>query len=386
MPTTTTYNFGQSKPSGMSSSSASQPFGGMPSFDFGQWSKMLSGPVQQSISPFLPTGESQWRPLGAGGFQQMPSMGPNLQQMWGGMLTDLGTRADLQQQNFQRQQQAANMFLNETQAAAKAALTAANPMFDKAYAFQKAGADQAKIDAAAFRKQLEDADKAMAATQNRVAGLYGQALGQVGQGIDRVASDAAAAIQRRKAADVDQIMGEMGGFAGTESQVQEAARRQASEYNRDLFGTVSNLQAGAAQARANVLQAQAGAMSQLGSTIGSMKQRGAEMMFDVAKNANAWNEFGANISMAHGKLAQDVADNYTRMQQMNLGTYAQLVASNPITGVTITPTLLAMAEAADKYGGRNLQHDFPNMIFSPAGYRSAGPSYRYEFPQGSPFR
>jgi hypothetical protein len=336
----------------------------------------------QSIASMLPSGKPTFQHQGMGTFQQQPMQGPSVQQMWGGMLRDLNVRDQLNKQNFERQQNAADMFLNKSNAVAEATKNAATPMFDKAYAFQQQGQQQAAKDFDLFQKQLADADKAMQSTQNQVGQIYNQALGQVGQGIDRVASDAAAAIAQRKASDMDQIMGEIGGFAGTEAQIQEAARQKASGYDRDLFGTMAGIQANAAQQRSAVLQGKAGTFASLGSSLAGMKQSSAKMGFDAAANKNQWNEFGANIAMAHGKLQQDVANNYAQLSNMGYAQYAQMIQQNPVLGVTITPTLLAMSEAAQSYGNQNLARISPISI---SGGGQPGSNFSYDYGSGQRF-
>lgn len=331
------------------------------------------------IKDLLPSMTPQWEYKGGGKIQQKDVKGPDISQMFKGMAHDLMLQDQLNKVNFDRNQQAADMYLNKTMAAAEATKTASQPVWDKAYAFQQAGADQAAKDYTQFDKNLKAAAASMERTQNQVGGIYNQALSQVGEGMDRVASDAAAAINYKKKADMDLIRGGMGEFSGTEAQIDEAARRQGSSYDRDLFGTMANLQAQTSQQKAAILQNKGQVFASLGTSLAGMKQSSAQMLNSAAENKNQFNIFGAQIAMANAQVTQDVEKNFAQLTHLGYGTYAGVVKENPRLGVTLSSTLMAMAEAANKWGGINKQMYSPEetMYGSGLGNMNTTPVYKY---------
>jgi len=339
--------------SGAGMGSAMQNLGGVFSSQ-PNWS--LQNPSVQNnamkdISGLLPSQQQNWNYRGNGVFEQDPMRGPSVPQMWQGMLRDLQLQDQLNKENWMRNQAASDMFLQQSMDAAKEANKAGQEQWAKAYQFQQQGADQAQADFARLQGQLKAAQDKMGADKEEIGKIFDTAIGTIGGGADRVASDAASAIQRRKESDVDQIRAQMGEFTGTESQIQEAARRRAADYDRELFGTIANLQYKSEADKAAAMQNKGQIFAQLATSTASVAGQFAQMEFGAGESRNKWNEFGANIAMANAKFAADMASNHAQLTSMNYKNYADMVYRNPVLGVTITPTLLSMAEAAQRYGG-----------------------------------
>lgn len=298
-------------------------------------------------------------PFGLGGymFGVNPAIGPTTQQMYGGLMADWASQNLAQQQNFEQNRRAADMFLQQSQGAAQNIMTPVNDMFQQAMDYQAKGAQEAAANQAALMQQMQAAQAKAEASKAEVGGIFDQAYGQIGEGVNRVASSAAAAIEKRKQADVDAFLSEnMGAFPGTESQIQEATRRSGSEYDRTLFDTVSNLQYGAEKDKAAVLQGKAQTFANLGSTIANMGMQSAQLGYAAAQDKNQWNQLGSQLAMGHAQLYADLAQNYAALTQANYLNYAKLVKDNPVTGLLFTPTLIQMsqlsggAEAAPSFG------------------------------------
>lgn len=291
------------------------------------------------------SGAAPWGGMGFGYIN--PQTGPTNQQVMGGLMFDWASQAGAQQQTFDQNRQAADMFLNQSQAAAQKMLDPVNTQVQQALEFQKQGAEQAARDYATMQQQMAAAQAKAEASKAEVGGIYDQAFQQIGGGVDKVASSMAAAVERRKQADVDAFLSQnMGAFPGTESQIQEAARRKGSEYDQMLFGQVSELQYGAERDKAAVLQNKANTFASLGQSLAQMGMQAAELGYQGARDKNQWNQFGAQLSMANAQLHADVAQNYAQLTQAGLANYAKLVYSNPVMGLTLTPTLLQMQQVA----------------------------------------
>jgi hypothetical protein len=217
----------------------------------------------------------------------------------------------------------------------------------------------------------------MAADKSEVGKIFDTAVSQIGTNVDKVASTAAEAIARKKASDVDTIRAQMGEFAGTEAQIQEAARQRAADYDRDLFSTISGLQYKSEADKSAALQNKGQIFAQLATSTANLGGQFAQMEFGAGESRNKWNEFGANIAMANAKLQADVANNYAQLTQMNYKGYADMIQRNPVLGVTLTPTLLAMAQAAERYAqpGERIAPSASRFL----GYGGGG-AQQYEYP------
>lgn len=321
-----------------------------------------------NIQQFMPDFEPTYRPMGFGAFQQNPFQGPSVPQMWGGMVSDYNLANQLNQANFARNQQAADMFLAASNQATGNILSNAVPALQTAFGFQQQGQQQAGQD---YQRYLDDVARTrqeMADVQQRVGAEYERALEQAGQGYTQVASDMAQAIAQRKAADEAQIMGEMGSFLGTEGQLEEAKRQRGSSYDREMFGTLAGLQAQTAKEKADIMQRKGDVFANLGTAMSNLSASLAKTTFDVGERRNAWNEFGANLGQASAQLMGNLSSTVAELTQRGYAQYAGMVQNNPVLGVMLTPTLMAMADAARVYGGQG------QSIF-PTSYGLGGPTY-----------
>ena len=321
-----------------------------------------------NIQAFLPSFEPTYRPMGFGAFQQNPFTGPDVPQMWGGMISDYALANQLNRANFARNQQAADMFLGASNQATGNILYNTVPFMQTAFGFQQQGQEQAGQD---YQRYLDDVARTrqeMADVQQRVGAEYDRALEQTGQGYTQVASDMAQAIARRKAADEEQIMGEVGSFLGTEGQLEEAKRQRSSSYDRDMFGTLAGLQAQSSKEKADIMQRKGDVFASLGTAMSNLSATLDKTTFDVGERRNAWNEFGANLGMASAQLMGNLSSTVAELTQRGYGQYASMIQNNPLLGVMVTPMLLGMADAARVYGGQG-------QSIIPTSYGLGGPTY-----------
>lgn len=321
-----------------------------------------------NIQQFLPSFEPTFRPTGFGAFQQNPFTGPDVTQMWGGMLSDYALANQLNQANFARNQQAADMFLGASNQAVGSILPNTVPFLQTAFGFQQQGQQQAGQD---YQRYLDDVARTrqeMADVQQRVGAEYDRALEQAGQGYTQVASDMAQAIAQRRAADEAQIMGEMGSFLGTEGQLEEAKRQRGSSYDREMFGTLAGLQAQSSKEKADIMQRKGDVFANLGTAMSNLSANLAQTTFDAGQRRNAWNEFGANLGQASAQMMGQLSSTVAQLTQAGYGQYADFIGKNPILGVMMTPTLIGMADVARIYGqtGQTIQ---------PSYYGLGGPVY-----------
>lgn len=328
---------------------------------------------QQLFSP-----QTKYEYSGGGAFRPVGIPGaPSLEQHQNAIMQDFLTQQRVGQESWNRNQQVADMFLGGTQAAANRFIDprlSGESYFDQAMKFQEAGALQSKQAEDRLNQQMAAAQQKYVQDQMTAQGIYNKAIGTVQEGTDKVASDMAQAIARRKAADVDQIMGEMGAFPGTEAQTQEAARQKASSYDRELFGTVANIQQQAARDAAQLEAAKGNLFGSMANTGAQLAQSSAQLGFGAAQARNAWNESSSQIALAHGQFMQNANNAFNQATQMNLGSYANLIRSNPVFGILAEPTMFALSEAAKAYGRPG------QMILPTSEGRDAftgAPSYTY---------
>jgi hypothetical protein len=305
---------------------------------------------QPNIRQFLPSFEQTYSPAGLGAYRQNPLTGPSVQQFWGSMLNDYNLANQLNQANFGRNQQAADMFLGATQASLQDIYRNVTPGVQTAFAFQQAGQQQAEQDYQRYLQDLARTRQGMDQVQQNVANAYEQALQQAGQGYNQVASDMARAIAQRKESDLEQMMGEIGAFAGTEGQLEEAKRQRGASYDREMFGTLAGLQAQTSKEKADILQRKGDVFANLGTAMSNLSATLDKTTFDVGERRNAWNELGANLGMASAQLFGSISGNVAQLTQAGYGQYASMIQANPILGATFTPTLISMAEVAQRYG------------------------------------
>lgn len=348
---------------------------------FGQQFKFgpLNAPSQQTMNwQQLFNPKPQYEYSGGGAYRPVGIPGaPSLEQHQQAIMQDFLTQQRVGQESWNRNEQVANMFLTGSQAAANRFIDprlSGESYFDQAMKFQEAGAAQAAEAQSRLDQQMAAAQSKYAQDQATAQGIYNKAISTVQQGTDKVASDMAQAIARRKAADVDQIMGEMGAFPGTEAQTQEAARQRASSYDRELFGTVANIQQQASRDAAQLEAAKGNLFNSMANTAAQLAQSSAQLGFGAAQARNAWNESSSQLALAHGQFMQNANNAYNQATQAGLGVYANFIRSNPVFGILAEPTMFALSEAAKAYGR-------PGQMILPTSEGrdafSGAPSYTY---------
>jgi hypothetical protein len=274
---------------------------------------------------------------------------PSLQMYQQGTLYDTMKSEQVAQQTQDRNAK----FFDETMAnmqAAQKQLATPSPAFDKAYGFQKQLTEQAAADKAAFDKQAKAAEVKYQDQMGRVEGAYNQAMGQIDQGRDKIASEMAAGMRQNYDLQREQMQGAMGTQGISQDQIAEAQRESRSEMERGVGANVSNLQFQGAQARAGILQAKAGAIQGMAGTQANLSTTIAQMGMQSAGAKQEAIKLGANIAMANA--ADDQQRNQMVAQYaMNVGQFGvNFLQANPIIGTLLGGTIAALGKQAGLAG------------------------------------
>lgn len=244
-------------------------------------------------------------------------------------------------------------FFDETMAnmqAAQKQLATPSPAFDKAYGFQKQLTDQAAADKAAFDKQAKAAEVKYADQMGRVEGAYNQAMGQIDQGRDKIASEMAAGMRQNYDLQQQQQMGALMTQGISPDQMAEAQRESKYEMERGVGANVSNLQFQGAQAKAGILQAKAGAIQGMAGTQANLSTTISQMGIQSAGAKQEAIKLGAQIAMANA--ADDQQRNQMVAQYaMNVGQFGvNFLQANPIIGTLLGGTIAALGKQAGLAG------------------------------------
>jgi hypothetical protein len=229
-------------------------------------------------------------------------------------------------------------------------LNTPSPAWDKAYGFQKQLMDQTKADTAAFDKQSKAAEVKYQNQMGRVEGAYNQAMGQIDEGRDKIASEMAAGLRQNYDLQREQVQGTMGAQGISQDQIAEAQRESRSEMERGLGANVSNLQFQGAQAKAGILQAKAGAIQSMAATQANLSTTIAQMGLQSAGAKQEAIKLGANIAMANTADDQQRAQLVAQYAQ-NVGQFGvNFLQANPIIGSLLGGTIAALGKQAGMAG------------------------------------
>ena len=294
------------------------------------------------------------------GLQGMPSM----EQWQGGLMHDLNLQNELNKTNFDRNEKAANMFLNmgkEGISNFQDSTKNGQAFFDEARNFQQKGYKEAGIAGDKLNDQLSAAGKKQDRDHQQALGMYSQGIAKVGEGTDKISSAMAAAAARRSSDQSDQIANQYAGaLPGSESQLEDAYRSNRRDLNETVFSGVSQLQNQANQMQAQMLAGKGTLASQLASSSASFKAAAAQAGYSAAQNQNEFNKMGAEIAM--GNAAFQFQLNTAFMAAVdNVGRgYGDMINRNPVMGVAVMPTLMAMGELGKMYGFDNNYYQHPD--------------------------
>ena len=303
------------------------------------------------------------------GLQGMPSM----EQWQGGLMHDLNLQNDLNKTNFDRNEQAANMFLGmgrEGLSNFKDPSKNGQAFFDEARSFQQKGYNEAGVAGDKLNAQMAAASKQQQRSQQEALGMYSQGIAKVGEGTDKIASAMSNAAARRSADQGDQIANQYAGaLPGSESQLEDAYRSNRRDLNETVFSGVSQIQNQANQMQAQMLAGKGTLAAQLAGTSASFKAAAAQAGYGAAQNQNEFNKMGAEIAMGNAAFQYQLNTAFMAAVD-NIGKgYADMINRNPVMGVAVMPTLMAMGELSKQYGfnGNMLMHP-ANQIGTPDNF------------------
>jgi hypothetical protein len=274
---------------------------------------------------------------------------PSLQMYQQGTLYDTMKGEQVARQTQDRNMQFFDQAMANMQQAQQQ-LNTPSPAFDKAYGFQKQLMDQTKADTAAFDKQAKAAEVKYQNQMGRVEGTFNQAMGQIDQGRDKIASEMAAGMRQNYDLQREQMQGALGTQGISQDQIAEAQRESRSEMERGLGANVSNLQFQGAQAKAGILQAKAGAIQGMAATQANLSTTIAQMGLQSTGAKQEAIKLGANIALANA--ADDQQRNQMVAQYaMNVGQFGvNFLQANPIIGSLLGGTIAALGKQAGMAG------------------------------------
>ena len=303
----------------------------------------------------FPSSRPTYSSVGTGGMRQSNQAGmPSMDQWQGGLMNDLNLQNNLNKVNFERNEKAANMFLGlgqEGLSSFKDPSKNGQAFFDEARAFQKKGYDEAGVAGDKLNAQMDAASKQQQRSQQEALGMYSQGIAKVGQGTDKIASAMSNAAARKSADQGDQIANQYAGaLPGSESQLEDAYRSNRRDLNETVFSGVSQIQNQANQMQAQMMAGKAGLAAQLSESSTNFKAMAAQAGFGAAQSKNEFNKLGAQIAM--GNASFQFQNNEAFMgAALNIGRgYADMIRANPVMGVAVMPTLMAMGELSKQYG------------------------------------
>lgn len=303
----------------------------------------------------FPSSKPTYSASGMGGMRQSGLAGmPSMDQWQGGLMHDLNLQNDLNRTNFDRNEKAANMFLSlgqEGLSSFKDPAKNGQAFFDEARNFQQRGYNEAGIAAKKLNTQLDAAAKQQERGHQQALGMYSQGIAKVGEGTDKIASAMANAAARRSSDQSDQISNQYAGaLPGSESQLEDAYRSNRRDLNETVFSGVSQIQNQANQMQAQMMAGKGTLAAQLSDTSANYRAMAAQAGFGAAQSQNEFNKLGAQIAM--GNAAFQFQNNEAFMgAALNVGRgYADMIRNNPVMGVAVMPTLMAMGELSKQYG------------------------------------
>ena len=303
----------------------------------------------------FPSSRPTYSASGMGGMRQTNLAGmPSMDQWQGGLMHDLNLQNNLNKVNFDRNEKAANMFLGlgqEGLSSFKDPAKNGQAFFDEARNFQQRGYNEAGIAAKKLNSQLDASAKQQERGHQQALGMYSQGIAKVGEGTDKIASAMANAAARRSSDQSDQIANQYAGaLPGSESQLEDAYRSNRRDLSDTVFSGVSQIQNQANQMQAQMMAGRGTLAAQLSDTSANYRAMAAQAGFGAAQSQNEFNKLGSQI--ARGNAAFQFQNNEAFMgAALNVGRgYADMIRNNPVMGVAVMPTLMAMGELSKQYG------------------------------------
>ena len=317
--------------------------------------KNVMFPTTSSKKSYTSDGFGGLTAVGGGGNSGMPEM----DHFMGGLMHDLYMRDNLNKANYKENKNAANMFLETSNKAAnnfQDPNSSGQRFFDQAQAYSQAGLQDSQKAEDRLNSQLKAAGKSQEAAHKNALGMFDRAISQSSQGTDQIASAMSAAAQRKGADQQAQMANQMSGaLPGTESQLQDAARTNQRDMNETVFSGVSAIQDRANQFQATLFSGKAQLAGNLAEASAQFQSQSAQIGFNANQSKNKWNELSATIAQNNaGFQFQNNQAFMNAVQSIGIN-YADMIRQNPIMGVTVMPTLMAMGELSEEYGNQGNQ-------------------------------
>ena len=321
----------------------------------------------------FPSSQKTMTNTGMGGMKQVGLAGmPSMDQWQGGLMHDLNLQNDLNKINFDRNEQAANMFLSMGKEGLSNFTDSSKngqAFFDEARNFQQKGYEESGIAGDKLDAQMKAASKQQDRAHQEALGMYSQGINKVGEGTDKIASAMANAAARRGSDQRDQISNQYAGaLPGSESQLEDAYRSNRRDLNETVFAGVSQIQNQANQMQAQMMAGKGTLAAQLAGTAANFKAATAQASYAADKDQNDFNKMGAEIAMGNATLQFNLNNAFMNAVN-NIGRgYGDMINRNPVMGVAVMPTLMAMGEFAKQYGYDNNFYRHPDNASWTSGH------------------
>lgn len=326
-------------------------FSAPPGFEpIASWSSKGTTQAPKAVQDFMSMMGGNMNP-GAQGFKGAPTF----EQYQTGIMRDFAEANRVSQANFDRNTGIANNVLGANLNTAQQLRDYQNPFFDQANKVQGDLLKQTQADRKDFDKQAKAAQVKLDQQTNQVAGAYNQALGQIDQGRDKIASEMAASMRQNYDLQREQQQGAMAAQGISQDQMAEAERQSKWEMERGVGANVSNIQFQGAQAKAGILQAKAGTLASLANTTASLRTSIMGMGMDQAKAVQGAIKLGYDTAMYRGQDLAQRMDTAAKLETAGYNNWAEAMYKNPIMGVNILPSLLSIGQAAQLTGGSSTE-------------------------------
>jgi hypothetical protein len=308
-------------------------------------SKSTTTQAPQAVTDFMQMMGGNTNP-GAQGFKGAPTF----EQYQTGIMRDFAETNRVNKENFDRNTGIADKLLKSNLDTAQQLRDYQNPFYDQATKIQGELVNQTKADRSVFDKQAKEAQMKLDKQTGQVNAAYAQAMMAVDEGRTRAASEMSDAMRQNYEADRLKGMGALAGQGISPDQMAEADRQSKWEMERGVGANVANLQFQGAMAKANIQQARAGTLASLANTTASLNTSIMSMGMDQAKAVQGAIKLGYDTAMYRGQDLSQRMDTAAKLETAGYNNWAEAMYKNPVMGVNILPSLLAVGQAAQLTG------------------------------------
>jgi hypothetical protein len=315
-------------------------------------SKSTTTQAPQAVTDFMQMMGGNTNP-GTQGFKGAPTF----EQYQTGIMRDFAETNRVNKENFDRNTGIADKLLKSNLDTAQQLRDYQNPFYDQATKIQGELVNQTKADRSAFDKQAKEAQMKLDKQTGQVNAAYAQAMTAVDEGRTRAASEMSDAMRQNYEADRLKGMGALAGQGISPDQMAEADRQSKWEMERGVGANVANLQFQGAMAKANIQQARAGTLASLANTTASLNTSIMGMGMDQAKAVQGAIKLGYDTAMYRGQDLSQRMDTAAKLETAGYNNWAEAMYKNPVMGVNILPSLLAVGQAAQLTGGSTTERN-----------------------------